>query len=164
TLVSAGRRAGPGGLASIHDSGGERAMIVDLAARSGVPFADISAATRSRLGAVLEPGLPPVNPLDAWGTGNASEEIFAECIRAVPPAAPPGVRTRWLTRLRRSEPLGEAESLALLADYGVPVLPAREASSAEQAGDAADALGWPVALKNAAPGVLHKSDVGGVLL
>ena len=83
TLMSSGRRAGPGAFASVHDSGGERAMIIDLAARGGVEFADISAATRDRLAAVLEPGLPPVNPLDAWGTGNAADEIYEECIRAL---------------------------------------------------------------------------------
>ena len=82
-LMAAGRRAGPGGLASIHDSGGERAMMIDLAGRAGVGFAQISDGTRDRLAAVLEPGLPPVNPLDAWGTGNASDEIYVECLRAL---------------------------------------------------------------------------------
>jgi hypothetical protein len=32
---------------------------------------------------VLEPGLPAVNPLDAWGTGNDADQIFAACIRAL---------------------------------------------------------------------------------
>ncbi len=82
-LLVAGRRAGPGGLASIHDSGGERAMFIDVAAERGVRFAEISHATVGRLEAVLEPGLPPVNPLDAWGTGNLSDEIFVECMRAL---------------------------------------------------------------------------------
>src|SRR5262249_12512528 len=50
---------------------------------AGVEFADISAVTRDRLAAALEPGLPPVNPLDAWGTGNAADEIYEECIRAL---------------------------------------------------------------------------------
>jgi len=36
-LVVAGRRAGPGGLASIHDSGGERVLFADEAAGVGVP-------------------------------------------------------------------------------------------------------------------------------
>jgi acyl-CoA synthetase (NDP forming) len=79
----AGRRARPGGLAAIHDSGGERAHLLDLAEQVGVPFADISEATRDRLAAVLEPGLPPTNPLDAWGTGNDADQIFATCIQAL---------------------------------------------------------------------------------
>src|SRR2546425_5394984 len=72
-LLVAGRRAGPGGLAAIHDSGGERALLIDASQASGVPLAAISDATRDRLVAVLDPGLPPVNPLDAWGTGNQAD-------------------------------------------------------------------------------------------
>ncbi|HEX2157726.1 MAG TPA: CoA-binding protein, partial [Actinomycetes bacterium] len=79
----AGRRAHPGGLAAIGDSGGERAHLLDLAEQLRVPFAEISEATRQRLAAVLEPGLPPTNPLDAWGTGNDADEIFAACIQAL---------------------------------------------------------------------------------
>ena len=79
----AGRRAWPGGLAAIHDSGGERAHLLDVAERLRVPLAGISEATRERLAAVLEPGLPPTNPLDAWGTGNDADEIFAACIQAL---------------------------------------------------------------------------------
>ncbi|HSR27996.1 MAG TPA: CoA-binding protein, partial [Actinomycetes bacterium] len=79
----AGRRAPPGGLAAIGDSGGERAHLLDLAERLRVPFATISEATRRRLAAVLEPGLAPANPLDAWGTGNDADQIFATCIQAL---------------------------------------------------------------------------------
>src|SRR5439155_15842242 len=67
-LFVAGRRAGPGGLAAIHDSGGERALLIDAAESSGVRLATISGQTSERLAEVLEPGLPAVNPLDAWGT------------------------------------------------------------------------------------------------
>jgi acetate---CoA ligase (ADP-forming) len=318
----AGRRAGPGGLAAIHDSGGERAHLLDVAERLGLPLAEISEGTRRRLAAVLEPGLPATNPLDAWGTGNDADRIFAACIRALledpataalalnldvtteptpetsytglavqaaastgkpvavianltsavdpaeaatlraagvpvlegtatglaafghllayrnfladpPPAAgladagtapepveplpggpggpgrgpvdnpvpsPPGsatlphrgarhqrvgvrhARERWRRRLADSarhqggaerrggavplggEALEEAEGLALLADWGVPVVAAEVASSLEEALAAAGRVGWPVALKTAAPGVVHKSDVGGVRL
>ena len=79
----AGRRAAPGGLAAIHDSGGERAHLLDVAERVGVGFAAISETTRDRLAAVLEPGLPATNPLDAWGTGNDADQIFAACIAAL---------------------------------------------------------------------------------
>jgi acetate---CoA ligase (ADP-forming) len=82
-LLAAGRRAHPGGLAAIHDSGGERAHLLDLAQELRVPLAGISEPTRRRLAAVLEPGLPAVNPLDAWGTGNDADQIFRACIRAL---------------------------------------------------------------------------------
>ena len=60
--------------------------------------------------------------------------------------------------------MSELEGLALLTDYGVPTTEARGATSIEGAIAAAEELGWPVAMKTAAPGVQHKSDVGGVVL
>jgi acetate---CoA ligase (ADP-forming) len=280
----AGRRAVPGGLAAVHDSGGERAHLLDVAELMGVGFAAISEATRARLAAVLEPGLPATNPLDAWGTGNDADQIFAACITAlledpatgalalnldltteptpetsytglavtaaastakpvavvanlasavdpeeaatlraagVPvlegtttglaafghlfahrdflarsgpgavagagavdsrarPASGPATlphrgarrgsagleaaRDRWRARLGEGRPFEEAEGLALLADWGIPVVAAEVATDLEGALAAAGRVGWPVALKTAAPGVAHKSEVGGVRL
>jgi acyl-CoA synthetase (NDP forming) len=74
---------GPGGLVTIHDSGGERALIVDLAESLGVPFATLQAETVARLEASLDPGLPAVNPLDAWGTGAAYWDDFTACLTAM---------------------------------------------------------------------------------
>ncbi|MDQ3752169.1 MAG: acetate--CoA ligase family protein [Actinomycetota bacterium] len=256
-LFTAGRRAGPGGLASIHDSGGERVLFADEAAVVGVAQPDISESTRARLDAVLEEGLAPGNPLDAWGTGNDYEDIFIEsaeallddpamaalvlCVdlttemyaeagyvkvakhawasgdkplavlsnfadaidgrdaaslraagipvlegttsgllafkhlfglrdhRAMPVLVPPEwvpqeVRDRWRARIASDPPLSETESLLLLADYGVPVVPSRPATDCHGAIRAAEVVGWPVALKTAEEGVAHKSDAGGVKL
>lgn len=74
-LFASARRAGPGALATVHDSGGERAHLIDVAAQAGVPLARISETTTHRLQELLDPGLPPVNPLDVWGTGNDFERI-----------------------------------------------------------------------------------------
>lgn len=52
----------------------------------------------------------------------------------------------------------------LLAAYGVPVLPVRLARSADEAVECADQVGLPVALKAYWPELVHKSDVGAVLL
>ena len=82
-LFAAGRTAGTGGFASVHDSGGERALAIDSAAAIGLEFAPLEEATRDRLAAVLEDGLEPDNPVDAWGTGNDAEVIFSESLRAV---------------------------------------------------------------------------------
>ena len=60
---------GAGGLVSIHDSGGERQLLIDLADDHGVPLAQLSPASTAKLEALLDPGLPAVNPLDAWSTG-----------------------------------------------------------------------------------------------
>ena len=83
-LFASGRRARGGGtgsgIATIHDSGLERAHVADLAGQLGVPFADIGPDTRDRLAGVLDPGLEPANPLDIWGTGRDAERQFAESL------------------------------------------------------------------------------------
>ena len=87
----AGLRSTPAtaGIATVHDSGLERAHVADLAAELGVPFAPLSPATKDRLAAALDPGLAPDNPLDVWGTGRDTEPLFAECLCAL--AADPAV-------------------------------------------------------------------------
>jgi acyl-CoA synthetase (NDP forming) len=82
-LFAAGLRPPTRYIASIHDSGGQRSLTFDLAEATGVEFADISADTAARLASVLEPGLEPINPLDAWGTGNGADDIYAECLLAL---------------------------------------------------------------------------------
>ena len=82
-LLSTAGRVGPGGLALIHDSGFERELLIDLASDHGVALASISPQTRDRLAALLDPGLEPVNPLDAWGTGRDYEGVFSECLCAL---------------------------------------------------------------------------------
>jgi len=258
-LFSSHRRVDGGtGIASVHDSGGERALFVDVAGDEGVPFARISDATTARIQATLDPGLVAANPLDAWGTGIDADRIFREAFAALAddddvaalafvvdltrqgepfdegylqiardawsfttkpfcvlsnlasavaddearllrddgipvlegtasglhalrlllderafreraPVAPPrpvadGVRERWRERLATGRGVTEVEGLALLADYGVAAVEARAASTATHAAAAADAIGYPVAVKTAAPDASHKSDVGGVRL
>jgi hypothetical protein len=52
----------------------------------------------------------------------------------------------------------------MLRDYGIPAVAARSAATLDEALAAAAELGYPVALKTDAPGIAHKSDVGGVRL
>jgi acyl-CoA synthetase (NDP forming) len=258
-LFASRRRASTGtGIASIHDSGGERAMFVDLAADVGVPFAELSDATLARIDDALDPGLTAANPLDAWGTGIDADAIFREAFAAMAedpdvaalafvvdltaqgepynegylqiamdtaaitdkpfcvlsnlhsaiapeeaqiirdagipilegsesgllalrhllddaawrarPASeavepvPDEVRDRWRARLATGAAFAESDGLALLTDYGVPCVPTRPGSSEHAVVAAAADVGYPVALKTAAPGVLHKSDAGGVSL
>jgi len=256
-LLSQPRPFVTGSVATIHESGGERELVVDLAADIGIPFAAINAETKAKLAARLDYGLDPVNPLDAFGTGNDYGGILRDCflalledpdtaigmffldmqqgnlysetciqacldaasrttkpvvlatnyaacdhqrravevtragvpvldgtvpaLRAVRhaldyrdhrrraavavPAPPSGaVSQRWKDRLARGQLLGEAEGLALLADYGIPVLPYRLAVNLAEAKQAASGLGYPVVLKTAMPEIAHKSDVGGVML
>ena len=242
----------PAALATVHDSGLERAHVADVAAAVGVPFATLGAATRVRLAAVLDPGLEPANPLDVWGTGRDTQSLFTECLSAL--AADPavsavalavdlvpefdgddsypnaiktvaaatdkpvavlaglpaaidqdaaaalradgipvleGTRTgllalrhlldhgarpratarmtvdharqrRWTSALASGRPAEAA--LDLLRDYGIPVVRALAAGTRDEALAAAGAIGYPVVLKTAQPGIAHKSDVGGVIL
>ena len=77
----AARAGGPGhGIATVHDSGLERAHAADVADQLGVPFARISDATKTRLADLLDPGLVPANPLDVWGTGSDTRELFGQCL------------------------------------------------------------------------------------
>ena len=256
-LLALPHRAGPGGVASIVDSGGERSMLADLADDIQVPFADINEETTQILADNLVYGLDPVNPCDAWGTvadfettfpncfdalvkdpdaaiglwladirsGNFLANVFIEACRktakstekpvvmatwvarqrygdtadhllddhvliidgvetalraircafdyrdfralpAIAPPAPPApdVVDRWRNRLSRGDALGEAEGLALLADFGVPAMAVRTAGNHDDALAAARAIGYPVVLKTAMDGIHHKSDVGGVKL
>jgi acyl-CoA synthetase (NDP forming) len=258
-LFSCPRRVVSGsGIASLHDSGGERVLFADLAADAGVPFARIGPRTEARIQEALDPGLVAGNPLDAWGTGIDHERIFIECLEALhadpetavvafvvdltrqgepydegylhvareafartdkpfcvvsnlpsaiaheeaavlrasgipvlegaasalralglllaerdvrtrhaaepPPFPPDDARGRWRARLASGRALDEVDALELVGAYGVPTVESARASSERQAVEVAEAIGWPVALKTAATGIAHKSDVGGVML
>lgn len=78
------------GIATVHDSGLERAHVADVADELGVPFAAISTATTARLAALLDPGLDPANPLDVWGTGARAQEQLSGSLAAL--AGDPAVR------------------------------------------------------------------------
>ncbi|WP_194724967.1 acetate--CoA ligase family protein [Noviherbaspirillum malthae] len=58
----------------------------------------------------------------------------------------------------------EAESLALLREFGVPGVPTRTARNGREAADAARAIGFPVVMKILSADITHKSDIGGVTL
>jgi acetyltransferase len=60
--------------------------------------------------------------------------------------------------------LTEFESKDVLTAYGIPTLPSRIASTADQAVEAAESMGYPVVLKLHSLTITHKTDVGGVQL
>ena len=60
--------------------------------------------------------------------------------------------------------LRQSEASALLTCFGIPGVAFREVADAAAARSAAHEIGFPVALKALAPGLVHKSDVGGVAL
>ena len=249
--------AAAGGLVSIHDSGGERQLLIDLAEDMRVPLAEIEPATSQRLEELLDPGLPAVNPLDAWGAGGAgANDIMRECLAALmadpnaavgavvhdraphgklceeyfdymraghaasgkpvflvsnrqgsgsdpaamtvtregfpvldglrsflagtrclleyrdfraravaqPAAADSAVVARWRPHLEPGKVLDEFESGQLLRDFGFPMNPAQLVNDETSLLQAAADLGWPLVLKTAEPGILHKTDCRGVHL
>ena len=90
-LFEAGRRRRPGshGIATVHDSGAERALCADLAHDLGVEFAQLGQVTLSSIADLLDEGLVATNPLDLWGTGADTRELFTDCLRIC--AADPAV-------------------------------------------------------------------------
>ena len=60
--------------------------------------------------------------------------------------------------------LDEVQAKKVLEAYGIRSVPTQRVRDSEQAVRAADAIGYPVALKILSPQILHKSDVGGVAL
>ena len=246
-----------GGLVTIHDSGGERQLLIDLASDLKVPLTRLQEETTNQLHALLDAGLPAVNPLDAWGAGGpGANHIMRECLAAMmadpgaafgavvhdraplgaiypeyldymkrgheasgkpvfivsnrqgsgsdplaisatregfpvldglrsflagarcllnyrdfrsrehdqPPACDPELVDRWRTRLTGAGALDEYRSGQLLSDFGFPVNPSRLAESEAEVLAAANELGYPLVLKTAAAGILHKTDQDGVRL
>lgn len=65
---------------------------------------------------------------------------------------------------RRSGTWSETDARRLLADFDLPVIPARLVTSADEAARAAADFGGPVSVKVVSAQILHKSDIGGVRL
>jgi acetyltransferase len=60
--------------------------------------------------------------------------------------------------------LDEAQSKCLLAEYGIPIVPTRQAATDTEAAAIALEIGFPVAIKLRSSTIAHKTDVGGVRL
>lgn len=248
---------GAGGLVSLHDSGGERQLLVDLADDADVPLTRLSNETVQKLERVLDPELPAVNPLDAWsrggpeaskimtsgltlmmqdpgaalgvvvhdrapygkiyasyltymqraraesgkpvalvsarqGTGHDDAAVtsthagfpvldgvgqFLQGVHALfayrdfllreqvdLPTADSKAVKRWQGRLRKGTTLSEFESLNLLADFGLQTSSPIEAHDDASVVAAGKTCGYPLVLKTAKAGLIHKSDQAGVVV
>ena len=65
---------------------------------------------------------------------------------------------------QEERPLLETEALSLLGHYGVTVPGHHFARTENEVLEACRDLGWPVVMKVVSPDILHKTDVGGVIL
>jgi acetyltransferase len=79
---------------------------------------------------------------------------------------PAGRVRRFRVRRVRLEPgwLGVEARRALSKAYGIRAVPGGLARTAREAGAIAARVGYPVVAKISAPGLVHKTDVGGVIL
>lgn len=65
---------------------------------------------------------------------------------------------------REKRHLLEPEVLSLLESYEIQIPPYKVIRNENEALEAAEALGWPIVMKIVSPDVIHKTDVGGVIL
>jgi acetate---CoA ligase (ADP-forming) len=85
---------------------------------------------------------------------------FGAAFAAGPDAAAPSVPPVTLPAVTPTE----AEAKRLLATAGIASAPEAECATADQAVAAAEKFGFPVVMKILSPDILHKSEIGGVLL
>lgn len=82
-LFEQGRRPTASGIASVHDSGGERELMADMAEDHNLTYAALSPDTKAEIRSVLEPGISVDNPLDAWGTGHGAQKTYTRSLSAM---------------------------------------------------------------------------------
>ena len=129
--------------------------MADIAAAHGKPvLVQTMEAASAAAGALREGGVPVFRAVE-------------DAARALELLAAPGARAqRTVPPLPdAADPLGDDgywDARELLREAGIPFPAARLVRSADEAADAAAAIGSPVVLK--ALGLLHKSDAGGVAL
>jgi acetyltransferase len=100
-------------------------------------------------------GLAASRDWNHWRTSHSNATS-----RAAPVSLPEGAEQL----LARSGVLTADQALALCQTYGIPVAPFEVVDDSDGAVKAAGRLGYPVAIKALATQLLHKSDVGGVVL
>jgi acyl-CoA synthetase (NDP forming) len=60
--------------------------------------------------------------------------------------------------------IGDAEARDIMEAYGIRIPASKLATTAEEAVEFAEEIGYPLVMKIASPDILHKTDVGGVKL
>jgi acyl-CoA synthetase (NDP forming) len=89
---------------------------------------------------------------------------WSDAIRDAGPDAAPGATVTVPPAAGRRGQWSEEAARRMLADAGIPVVPARLVTSADDAAKAAAEFGGPVCVKVVSPQIMHKTDVGGVRL
>jgi hypothetical protein len=119
----------------------------------------VISATRKGL-----PVLDGVRPFLAGVSCLLAYRDFRRRVPADPSQAATENSASWRNRLAQCGVLDESAATALLNDLGPPMNPVRLAATEAFVKAAAKALGYPVGLKTAVSGIVHKSDKSGVKL
>ncbi|MFI2667161.1 bifunctional acetate--CoA ligase family protein/GNAT family N-acetyltransferase [Micromonospora carbonacea] len=141
----------------LSDTGADFAAALPGALDAGKPVVATFLAGR------VPAGVPAYPSVEEAVRALARVAAYADWLRRPPGALP---------ELPRVDPAAAAAALradgadpaGLLGAYGIDVEPSVPAGSADEAVAAAGALGCPVALKAAAPGLRHRLDLGAVRL
>ncbi len=99
-----------------------------------------------------------------WHERTKRRAARAPTVRLSEPAAASRARALLRERPPGAPGLDEVRSKRILSGYGLRVPEERLAATAEQAVQAAEAIGFPVALKIVSPDIAHKTEAGGVAL
>ena len=129
------------------------------------PFASMRILSEN--GVLLTPSSERAAQCLAYMSKFSSRREKLNLAKSLPPVPADADKARTLIQAVKQEGrknLLETEARELLSVYGVALPPARLAKTPEEAGTAAAALGFPVALKIVSPEIIHKSDAGGILL
>jgi acyl-CoA synthetase (NDP forming) len=136
---------------------------VVLAASSAHPPAHTSQRVDALL--ALQPEVPV---LHLWMAGDQGATGLARLRDAGDPVCTdPRVAVRALATATADAPAAvdrPSPVVGPLEEWGLPLVGRVHAASAEEAADAADAIGYPIVVKVESPDIAHKTEIGGVVL
>ncbi len=151
-------------LRRVNDMAGEASKPVIYVSAMSIGFTDYTKELRQTL-----PHVTVLQGLDRAVTAIKSLIDYAALPKQVPDVASsskPSARATLEKILKQAEgaALDEVDSKKLLKAYGIPISKEAIAQSAIEAIKIAKSIGFPVVAKVVSPDILHKSDIGGVML
>jgi acetate---CoA ligase (ADP-forming) len=118
-----GRLPNGGRIAMVCYSGGAKGLMLDYASDEAAEMASLTAETRARLPAMIDPGLAPENPLDVGPSVGVQAPKFAEICKVI--CADPTVdliTVQGLMPIAASDPYNPAPLRDVFASTDKPVL------------------------------------------
>jgi acyl-CoA synthetase (NDP forming) len=138
--------------------------VIDAQARSDKPIlVYVSPDAPNIVKHLNRRGVPAFGAPESFAAALAAMCQRGDRVARGEPVAVAGIRTHAMDDLRPG-PLNEAESKALFARFGIPIVREFAVGSAREAENAARALGGNVVVKILSRDIPHKTEVGGVRL